>query len=57
MQDPRPETFKLSVAIKVKRDYPIWETAQALQDEINEKVEQMTAFNVTEVNVEVRAVE
>lgn len=57
VQDPRPETFKLSVAIKVKRDYPIWETAQALQDEINEKVERMTAFNVTEVNVEVRAVE
>lgn len=57
IQDPRPETFKLSVAVKMKRGWPIWETAQHLQEEINDKVELMTAFNVTEVNVEVRAVE
>ena len=56
-QDPRPETFKLSVAVRLKRGWPIWETAQQLQEQINEKVELMTAFNVTEVNVEVRAVE
>lgn len=57
IQDPRPETFKLSAAVKIRRGYPIWETAQQLQSEINDKVELMTAFNVTEVNVEVRAVE
>jgi uncharacterized alkaline shock family protein YloU len=57
IQDPRPETFKLSAAIKVRHGWPIWETAQQLQEEIIDKVELMTAFNVTEVNVEVRAVE
>ena len=57
IQDPRPETFKLSVAVKLRRGYPIWETAQLLQEEINDKVELMTAFNVTEVNVEVRSIE
>lgn len=57
IQDPRPETFKLSVAVRLKRGYPIWETAQMLQEEINDQVERMTAFNVTEVNVEVRGIE
>ena len=57
VQDSRPEAFKLSVAVRLKRGWPIWETAQMLQEEINDKVELMTAFNVTEVNVEVRAVE
>ena len=57
VQDSRPEAFKLSVAVRLRRGYPIWETAQQLQEQINEKVELMTAFNVTEVNVEVRAVE
>lgn len=56
-QDPHPETFKLSVTVRLRRGYPIWETAQELQERINEKVECMTAFNVTEVNVEVRAIE
>lgn len=57
IQNPRPETFQLSAAVKLRRGYPIWETAQQLQEEIHTKVELMTAFNVTEVNVEVRAVE
>jgi len=57
VQDSRPEAFRLSVAVRLKKGYPIWETAQQLQEEINDKVELMTAFNVTEVNVEVRAVE
>lgn len=56
-QDPRPEAFKLSVAVKVNRGWPIWETAETLQNAINDKVELMTAFNVTEVNVEIRAIE
>ena len=57
IQDPRPETFKLSVAVRLKKGYPIWETAQMLQEQINDQVELMTAFNVTEVNVEVRGIE
>ena len=57
VQDPRPEAFKLSVAVKVKHGFSVWAIARQLQDEINDKVEQMTAFNVTEVNVEVRALE
>lgn len=56
-QDPRPESFRLSVAVKIKRGFPIWETAETLQNFINDKIELMTAFNVTEVNVEVRAIE
>ena len=57
VQDPRPEAFCLSVAIKVRAGSPIWETASRLQEEISEQVERMTAFNVTCVDVEVRAME
>ena len=57
VQDPRPEAFCLSVAIKVRAGSPIWETAFRLQEEISEQVERMTAFNVTCVDVEVRAME
>ena len=41
----------------MKHGFSVWDIARQLQDEINDKVEQMTAFNVTEVNVEVRALE
>ena len=56
-QDPRPEAFRLSVAVKLNRGFPVWETAETLQNLINEKVELMTAFNVTEVDVELRDME
>ncbi len=49
-----PEAYKLSIGIKVKMGYPLWETALEFQDEVHEKVELMTAFNVTTVDVEVK---
>lgn len=56
-QDPRPDAYKLTVSIKMKKGCPVWDTAAEFQKRIVEVVERMTAFNVTEVNVEVRAVE
>ena len=57
IQDPQPESFKLMISVKLYRGYPIWETAEDFQRKVAEKVELMTAFNVTAVHVEVRAVE
>ena len=56
-QDPRPEAFRLWVTVKLNRGWPLWETAELFQRRIVKKVEQMTAFNVVEVDVEIRAVE
>lgn len=56
-QDPRPEAFRLGVTVKLNRGWPLWETAALFQQRIVEKVELMTAFNVMEVDVEIRAVE
>ena len=56
-QDPRPEAFKLGITVKVNRGWSVWETAEQFQKCIVEKVELMTAFNVTEVDVEIRAIE
>jgi uncharacterized alkaline shock family protein YloU len=57
IQDQRPEAYGLSVAVKVNRGFPVWETARIFQNRICKNVEKMTAFNVTEVNVEIRDLE
>ena len=49
-----PEAYKLSIAVKIKGGYPIWETATEFQKAIHNQVELMTAFNVTTVDVEVK---
>lgn len=56
-QDPVPEAYKLSVSVNMKMGCPLWESAIEFQKKIVEVIELMTAFNVIEVNVEVRGVE
>lgn len=55
-QAPEAEAYKLKIAIKIKRGFPIWESAMDFQSEVEKQVEKMTAFNVTEVEVEVRGI-
>ena len=56
VQDNSPEFYELSVSVKIRRGYPIWESAQRLQERLNSTIEEMTAFNVAKVDVEVRGV-
>lgn len=55
-QIPEAEAYKLKIAIKVRRGFPIWESAMDFQTEVEKQVEKMTAFNVTEIDLEVRGV-
>lgn len=56
VQEPSPEAYELSVSVKVRRGYPLWESAQAFQERLSVVVEEMTAFNVARVDVEVRGI-
>ena len=54
IQNTAPEAFKISITILVKKNYEIWETAERYQKLIAEKIEVMTAFNIAEVDIDVR---
>ena len=56
VQNSSPEAYELSVSVKVRRGYPLWESAQAFQERLSGVVEDMTAFNVARVDVEVRGI-
>ena len=56
VQSSNAEAYRLKVGVKVKRGYPIWEAAIDFQQKIEEQIEKMTAFNVTEIDLEVRGV-
>ena len=56
VQEASPEAYELAVSIKIRRGYPIWEAAQAFQERLSSVVEEMTAFNVAKVDVEVRGI-
>jgi len=56
VQDTSPEHYQLHITIKVRRGYPLWETAQNLQERVTNVVEEMTAFNISKVDVEVRGI-
>ena len=53
---PSPEAYELSLIIKIKRGYSIWDLAETLQEKVRDMVEQMTAFNVVKVDIEVRGI-
>lgn len=53
---PLPEAYELTLIVKAKRGHSIWDGAQRLQEEVHDMVEQMTAFIVTKVDVEVRGI-
>lgn len=56
VQSSSAEAYKLKVGVKIKRGHPLWESAIEFQKKIEEQVEKMTAFNVTEIELEVRGV-
>jgi len=56
VQSSNAEAYRLKIGVKLKRGYPIWESAIDFQQKIEEQVEKMTAFNVTEIDLEVRGV-
>nr|AGF93464.1 protein containing DUF322 [uncultured organism] len=46
---------KINVNIAVRYGYPVHETAEEVQDRVQEEVEEMTGLGVSEVNVDVAA--
>lgn len=56
IQKPKPDTYRLKVAIKIRTGYPVWPSAMDFQKSIEEAIEKMTAFNVTEIEIEVRGI-
>ena len=56
VQEASPEAYELAVSIKIRRGYPVWEAAQAFQEKLSRVVEEMTAFNVAKIDVEVRGI-
>lgn len=55
-QAKEPENYELQLAVNIKKGYPIWETAADFQKKVHLTIEEMTAFNVSFVNVEVRGI-
>ena len=56
VQSSNAEAYRLKVGVKIRREFPIWESAVEFQTKIEEEIEKMTAFNVTEIDLEVRGV-
>ncbi len=55
-KEPSPEDYKIYLAVRLHKGYPIWESAENFQKALSSMVEKMTAFNMTEVNVEIRGI-
>lgn len=53
----QPESYELFVVLKIRHGYAIWETAAKIQSEIKDMIEQMTAFNVSSVDIEIRGID
>ena len=56
-QEPSPENYIINIAVKIKSKCSLWDDVMDYQKTVNDMVEEMTAFNVSEVNIEVRGVE
>ena len=56
-QDPSPGNYVVNVAVRITSACSLWDDMQRFQQKVKDAVEQMTAFNVAEVNVEVRGIE
>ena len=56
IQKPKPDTYRLKVAIKIRSGYPVWPSAMDFQKSVEEAIEKMTAFNVTEIEIEIRGI-
>lgn len=53
----QPESYELFVVLKMRHGFALWESVTEIQNEIKEMVEQMTAFNVSLVDIEVRGID
>ncbi len=53
----QPESYELFVVLKIRHGFAIWEAAAEIQSEIKEMIEQMSAFNVSSVDVEIRGID
>ncbi len=56
-QDPSPGNYVVNVAVRITSACSLWDDMMIFQQKIKDAVETMTAFNVAEVNVEVRGIE
>ncbi len=56
-QDPSPGNYVVNVAVRIRSSCSLWDDLMKFQQKIKDAVERMTAFNVAEVNVEVRGIE
>ena len=56
IQMPKPDTYRLKVAIKIREGCPLLPAASDFQKSIQEAIEKMTAFNVAEIEIEVRGI-
>ena len=56
-QEPSPENYVINIAVKIKGGRSLWDEVMEYQKKVNDMVEEMTAFNVSEVNIEVRGIE
>ena len=55
-ENTAPDELKVFAVIKVSPDIPIWETAEKYQARLAEVIETMTAFNVVQVDIEIKEV-
>ncbi len=55
--EPSPENYVLNIAVKAKAGNDFWKGLEEYQKKVNDVVEEMTAFNVLEVNIEVRGID
>lgn len=56
-ENTSPDNLIVEVAVSVKSSALVWESAEAFQKRLAEVLEYMTAFNVVQVNVEIRGIE
>ena len=56
-ENAHPDNMEVDVGITVIYGYPIWETAMDYQSKLAEVIENMTAFNVERIDVEVKGME
>ena len=39
VQYPKPEAYKLKIAIKIRKGYPVWPSARDFQKSVEEQIE------------------
>ncbi len=56
IQTPKPDSYRLKIAVKIRKGYPVWPSAQDFQKAVEQAVEKMTAFSVAEIELEIRGI-